>query len=190
MQGCRHRRCPQGASLPCSCLEDSFAAGSCGARFVPARVPVPSAVRAARAGPGGDRAVSLHVTYSRATTAPTLPQPPSLPRSQSRRWFPVQQHWAEPGWACAKVPGWGCSRGSRGGGLGGDPTAPGSAPGLLPPLPSPPAPPLSGLRTAGFAPPFSRAPPVPLLPAAGTPDPARLLAPLVHVASAGRARAA
>lgn len=70
------------------------------------------------------------------------------------------------------------AEGPGGGGLGGDPTAPGSAPGLLPLLPSPPAPPLSGLRTAGFAPPFFPSPPCASAPGSGDPRPRSFARPV------------
>lgn len=42
--------CPR----PCSCLEDSFPAGSCSAQFVPPNIPIPCVTWGVRAGPGGD----------------------------------------------------------------------------------------------------------------------------------------
>lgn len=63
-------------------------------------------------------------------------------------------------------------RPSGSGGARWSPHSAGTCPGLLPPLP------LSAFGTAGFA------------PGSPAPDPARPLSPSVHVASAGRARAA
>lgn len=40
--------CPR----PCSSLDNSFAAGFCGAHFVPLHVPVPSVAQGAGVGPG------------------------------------------------------------------------------------------------------------------------------------------
>lgn len=148
------------ALCPSLCVPAAAPSRSRGAQFVPARVPVPSAVRAARAGPGAGLAwlgTGRCPCMSPPAEPRHLPRHHSAPRcpSQSRRWFPVQQRWD-----CAKVPGWGFGAGIN---------------------PGHPA------RSRGIRTPFSRA----SAPGrAGTPDPAGVLSPLVHVASAGRARAA
>lgn len=101
---------------PCSCLEDSFPAGSCGAQFVPPDVPIPSVTWGAQAGPGGVTArwgqsyvgrASLHAARSRATAAPVLPRP------QPWDWFPVLLSQAGSDHGSAKV----CQGGGPAGGL-------------------------------------------------------------------------
>lgn len=175
-QGYRHRCCPQGVSpLPVSLL---LLRG-----FPPVlglSLPVSlSPLRPEEHGPGLE-GTCLVRTGQCPCMSPT-PEPRQLPRCPSSPHRPRSPSGAG-SWSRAKSPGWGCSRGSVGG-LGGDPRAPGSILGCCRRSPHCPSP---GLGPWDSHPLF----PLPLLRAVGIPDPARFLSPLVHVASAGRARAA
>lgn len=68
---------------PCSCLEDSLPVLLCSVCPRPCPCPLcgPGSTGRAWRGPawwGQGARVTLHVTYSRATTVPALPQPPAL----------------------------------------------------------------------------------------------------------------
>lgn len=140
---------PRSVSSPCvpaPAPAQRIPSQSCCAQFVPARVPVPSVVREARAGPGGgqpggDRAV-MSLCMSPTAEPRQLPRCPD-PRRCNTGAVPKRRAGAAP-----QAPG---------GGLGGDPTVPGSILGC--PRRSPRC---QRRPSPGFAPwdspPFSRAP--------------------------------